>query len=114
MATTEFIETIKFFSKLSGRNSLNPTLLIFDIVSYHRNKKMLSEKFFVSISKDKNLFLITNPLINEEKECEIEDLFDNATHNHVINGRKFSRKDEDMSKFYNKDIFSKYITTHYT
>ncbi len=65
------------------------------------------------ISKHSNLYLLTNPLVNNEPECEIEDLFDEKTLSHEIGGRKFSRKDEDKNKFYNKDIFSKYIYDNY-
>ena len=49
----------------------------------------------------------------DKTECEIEDLFDKDTLNHEINGRKFSRHDNDKNKYYNKDIFSNYIYSNY-
>lgn len=60
-----------------------------------------------------NLYLLTIQLVNGKEECEIEDLFDKDTLSHEENGRTFSRKDEDKEKYYNKDIFSRYIFTNY-
>lgn len=43
----------------------------------------------------------------------MEDLFPQSTLSVKINGREFSRKDEDNSKFYNKGIFANYVMRHY-
>lgn len=56
--------------------------------------------------KYSNLYVLTHQLVGDKEECEIEDLFDEKTLNHTINGRSFSRKDENKNKFYNKDNFS--------
>ncbi len=65
------------------------------------------------LSKNSNLYLLTNPLVNNKAECEIEHLFDKNTLSHKINGRSFSLKDADKNKYYNKDIFSKYVYANY-
>lgn len=61
-----------------------------------------------------NLYLLTNPLINEAEESEIEDLFDIETLSLKINGKTFNRdKNIDINKYYGKEIFAKYISDHY-
>ena len=60
------------------------------------------------------LNLVSVPLPLGKNECELEDLFTDETLNIEINGRKFSRHVEDPQKYYNKDIFSKYIFQNYT
>lgn len=68
---------------------------------------------FEKISNRSNLYILTNQLVEGKPECEIEDLFDEKTLNLEISGKTFSRKDEDKEKYYNKDIFSSYISSHY-
>ena len=61
-----------------------------------------------------NLYLLTNQLIGENKECEIEDLFTKQTLEHIINGKTFSReKNCSIDNHYGKEIFSKYIYDNY-
>lgn len=62
-----------------------------------------------------NLYLITNPLVNDKKECEIEDLFDVATLNIQINGRTFDRnvKKGDHNHF-GKNDFANYMQNYET
>ena len=75
--------------------------------------KWLETNLFTSIDEAK-LYLITNPLIANKEECEIEDLFSAQTLNHVISGKTFSRqKDYDINKHFGKEIFSKYIASNY-
>lgn len=73
------------------------------------SKSTLSTNLYANISS--NLFLLTNPIISGQAESEIEDLFDNKTLSHVIDGRNFSRKDEKGC--YGKETFSKYIAANY-
>ncbi|PAK34473.1 RNA-dependent DNA polymerase, partial [Peribacillus simplex] len=62
-----------------------------------------------------NLYLLTVPLIDGKSECDIEDLFENITLLHEINGREFTKKDKyDVSKYYGKEMFSKYILDNYS
>lgn len=73
----------------------------------------LKKQQFLSIDNDK-LFLVTNQLVNEKKECEIEDLFLPETLNHIIDGKMFSRDSKfDRKKYYGKDEFSMYIASNY-
>ena len=62
----------------------------------------------------KTLYLSTVPKFNQSENVEIEDLFDDETLSIEIDGRKFSRKDENIEASYNKDIFSRYIFNNYT
>ena len=60
------------------------------------------------------LYLITNPLIGNKEECEIEDLFSKETLEHALSGKTFSRqKGYDINKHFGKEIFSKYIASNY-
>ena len=70
-------------------------------------------EIFDKISNRSNLYILTNQLVGGKTECEIEDLFDEKTLSIEIGGKTFSRKDEDKEKYYNKDIFSNYIASHY-
>lgn len=63
---------------------------------------------------DSNLYLVTNPLVKDKKECEIEDLFPDSILDTVIDGKRFVRKGEDMKTTYGKDVFSKYVIAHYS
>lgn len=61
-----------------------------------------------------NLYVQVVPLAHSKSLCEIEDLFNDDLLNLEISGRKFDRTGkENMAKFYNKDIFSKYVITHF-
>lgn len=110
-----------FVKKCSFRPEY-PVVLVFD--NEQKSDKPL-RKFMRSIGRGKeklfddymnilgNLYLLTNPLIDGEKECEIEDLFSKTTLNHEINGKKFSREIVDNDKFYGKAKFAEYIIENY-
>jgi len=119
---------LNYFNRICAVHPLNPVILIFDnelktkdkplckFVNHIRlnenDKKSLSDKLHIKISD--NLYLMTNPLVNNKDECEIEDLFDGKTLSHDIDGKKFSPKSTfDTNKFYGKEIFSKYISDNY-
>lgn len=68
---------------------------------------------FSKIADQPNVYILTNQITGDKTECEIEDLFDEETLNLEINGRTFSRKDENKEKYYNKNIFSNYISLNY-
>lgn len=106
-----------------------PTILLFDnekntkrplrgFISYTElselKKEQLEKKNYVLLEPNCKLNLVSVPLPLGKNECELEDLFTDETLNIEINGRKFSRHDEDPQKYYNKDIFSKYIFQNYT
>lgn len=111
-----------FYSK-SKKIPTNPVLLVFD----NEQKSTRPLKTFLSHIKQKeqlhsneaknivsNLYIITNPLVRNKEECEIEDLFDDATLSHTINGKTFSRDDNyDTSIYYGKSHFANYISSDY-
>ena len=62
-----------------------------------------------------NLYVQTIPLIKGAEYTEIEDLYPKETLETIIDGRTFNRDGKaDKTKYYNKDIFSKYILKNYT
>ncbi|MCQ2514590.1 MAG: retron Ec67 family RNA-directed DNA polymerase/endonuclease [Ruminococcus sp.] len=78
-----------------------------------KQKECLKNNLFTSID-NKNLFIVTNPIIGEKKECEIEDLFELDTLNHKINNKSFSRESNyDINNYYGKNEFSKYVIANY-
>lgn len=85
----------------------------------HANLKNQTERFkkllFLEIPQNENLYVLTNPLVKDLSECEIEDLFDDKVLNQEINGKKFCRdlKNFDKSKHYSKDHFAKFIIHKY-
>lgn len=127
--TKEAPPYLSYFKKISHTLPVNPVILMFDNEIKSGNKKpignfilhakldkkkgILEDKYMVNIID--NLYLLTVPLIDGKPECDIEDLFEKDTLSHKINGREFCKKDKyDHSKYYGKEIFSKYILDNYT
>jgi len=134
-----FPNYLKYFCKLSHpkgndvsnktgtRLPKNPVILLFDnekkprplenftdYVGFKDDKlKLLDDKLKVKLVDDGNLFLATNPLVDGKTECEIEDLFAEEVLNHKLDGKTFSRKDDDTNTTYGKHIFSQYISANY-
>lgn len=115
----------KYFHKQNPAMEQHPVILLFDnesvsqkplckflrtIKASEANKAALQKDLYIPLGCKTNLFLLTNPLVDDKKECEIEDLFPEETLNHTINGKHFHRditcKGTDT---YSKDVFSKYI-----
>ncbi|MEH7553392.1 retron Ec67 family RNA-directed DNA polymerase/endonuclease [Bacillus altitudinis] len=113
------------FKKISNSLPKSPVILMFDNEIKSRKKKpigkflnlarmsdekesILAKEYMVDIID--NLYLLTVPLIGGKAECDIEDLFDETTLSHKIEGREFSKEDDyDVSKYYGKEIFSQYV-----
>ena len=76
-------------------------------------KEQLEKENYVLLEPNCKLNLVSVPLPLGKNECELEDLFTDETLNLEIDGRKFSRHDENSKKYYNKNIFSKYIFKNY-
>lgn len=77
-----------------------------------QREKTLQKELYLQLVG--NLYMQIVPLAHSKQSCEIEDLFSETVLNTEIAGRKFDRTGkEDKTKFYNKDIFSKYILSHY-
>lgn len=126
----------EYFKKICAFHPKNPVILIFDNELDDKNKplskfiqnvnckainkskdelmKTLKEELSVQLIDKGNLFLATNPLVDQKQECEIEELFLKETFSHVINGKTFSlEEDYDNNKYYGKKTFSEYISTNY-
>ena len=126
----KYTNYFKVFSGCSDKNLCNPVILIFDnelsnkckplhsFVSHielsSSDKDKLKEDLCMKIIDEGNLFLVTNQLVDGKAECEIEDLFDETTRNHVIAGKTFSSNDKaDKEKHYGKEIFANFIQSNY-
>lgn len=118
----------EYFKTKTGHLPFNPVLLLFDNEQQGCNKKNQKPlKEFLSYIKHKetlffncpinihtNLYLLTIPLVNNMSECEMEDLFDQATLTHCINGKTFTKEGNyDSTLFYGKNEFSNYIASNY-
>ena len=117
------------FKQLSNAIPRNPVILMYDneiesgkgkplgeFLNYAKinseKKEMLKDKCMVGVID--NLYLLTVPLIDEKPECDIEDLFDNLTRSHKIDGKKFTKDNNfDTRKYYGKEIFSQYVMDNY-
>lgn len=118
---------IKLFKEISKKDPKNPVILLFDnelqnnqkpIYNFVKDKLSIEEKSYFNsnlwIKLKSNLYLSMTPLIEDQEESEIEDLFKKETLSHKINEKKFSKENNyDKSKFYGKEIFSKYILNNY-
>ena len=117
-----------YFLKYKTEFSPHPTIMLFDnekntkrplnkFIGYAElcelKKEQLEKENYVLLEPNCKLNLVSVPLPLGKSECELEDLFSEETLNIEIGGRKFSRKDENPQKYYNKDIFSKYIFQNY-
>lgn len=112
---------------LTGRKPKNPVIFVFDnetksnkplkiFLDFIKSKNAwdLSNGGYLKTNDKTNVYLVTHQLMNGEKECEIEDLFDDTTLNHQINGKSFSTKSNfDTKKHYGKDHFSDYVMKNY-
>lgn len=120
----------QYFQKYSNHKAHNPVIFVFDnelnnsqkplknFISHVNLKPDQTDKFiknhFISIEKDSNLFLLTHQLVCEKNECEIEDLFEKELTEMKLNGKEFDRSGKkDNNKFYSKEIFSRYVMSHY-
>lgn len=119
-----------YLTKLSGSIPNNPVILLYDneteskrpLKGFLSFSKLDRDKELIQRLKDKlyvrlhntNLFLMTNPLVDGKKECEIEDLFSQKTLEHKINGKSFARENTDSKKYYGKEDFSQYVISNYS
>lgn len=120
---------MSYFKRISHTSPTNPVILLFDneiksgknkpignFINHakldDKKKGFLEDEYMVNLID--NLFLLTVPLIDEKPECDIEDLFDKSTLSQKIGGKEFCKKDEfNHSKYYGKEIFSKFILDNY-
>lgn len=116
--------------KISGRAPSKPVIMVFDNELQNGKKPLAGFMKYINASEsqcaelrtqlclrlipDGNLFLLTNPLVDNQTECEIEQLFDEQTRAHVFEGKTLSLSDNfDNTKHYSKEIFSRFIQENY-
>lgn len=118
---------IEYFNKLTGSTPHNPVILVFDNEIKNKAKPLYKFLKFANsidkISKDggsiqlipnSNIYLATHQVVEGKEESEIEDLFDETTLSHKLNGKSFSKSANfDKNLYYGKDHFSKYISSNY-
>lgn len=120
---------LSYFKRISNALPSNPVILMFDneiksgkkrpigkflnhMQANDENRKILKDRYKINIID--NLYLLTVPLIEGKDECDIEDLFDETILSYKIKGKKFTKANKyDVSKYYGKEIFSKYILKNY-
>ena len=83
------------------------------------NNNSISNEVFKNLNaclkKESNLFILTNPKVENNQNTEIEELFLSETLNVCIDGKKFSLKENyDSTKYYGKDTFSKFVLKNYS
>ncbi|MGJ4852132.1 retron Ec67 family RNA-directed DNA polymerase/endonuclease [Bacillota bacterium Meth-B3] len=118
------------FSKLDGSSPKHPVILLFDneqitgkrplskfLIHDKINKAekdALKKQLYTRLAQNSNLYLATNPLVDDMPECEIEFLFDQATREYQLEGKVLCLKDEyDINRCYGKEIFSRYVSQNY-
>ncbi|EPA8120693.1 TPA: retron Ec67 family RNA-directed DNA polymerase/endonuclease [Enterococcus faecium] len=119
---------MKYFKGLSKKLPSNPTIFIFDNELAEGNKPVRKFVNHISLAENKctelekeeyvnlneSAYLLVNPLVDNKKECEIEDLFLPETLEHKINNKTFCRnKSFKSDEHYGKEIFSNYIMKNY-
>ena len=124
---SEYFNYFEYFYKIAHCKPKQPVILIFDNELNSKDKPLFKFKKVCKLKLDKyengfnkkiiengNLFLLTNQLVENKDESEIEDLFSKEVLEHQINGKSFSRETKfDTEKYYGKDKFSKYIYNNY-
>ena len=101
--------------------NVNPVFLLFDneqtekkplrVFLNHSGVKL--EENVITKKLIANLYLQTIPLLEGKKECEIEDLYPDEVLNTKINGKTFSRENDDSEEHYGKHVLSKHIIKEY-
>lgn len=117
------------FNRLCNRKDSNPVIFVFDNElsnkekpiskffkqkDFKSKKEEISKELVVRLTDKANLYLVTNPLVGNNAECEIEELFDQSVRDVKINGKELSlSNDPDFKTQYGKDVFSRYIMSNY-
>lgn len=117
----------KLFYSNSNRYK-NPVILLFDNETITKDKPLKQfiahakltkeqeneflEKLYLQLIPESNLYLVTLPLPQNKKECEIEDLYDDSAFP-IIEGKHFDRKaGSEDEEHYGKEVFAHYISKH--
>lgn len=119
----------ELFKKMNV-TSKNPCILVLDNELSVKEKPLKNLLNYMGITEDckiaelkekcylnstSNLYVVTNPLINELKECEIEDLFEEDVLKTELNGKIFEKSEKDFidTRNYGKRALSKYVWNNY-
>lgn len=119
----------ELFKKMNV-TSKNPCILVLDNELSVKEKPLKNLLNYMGITEDckiaelkekcylnstSNLYVVTNPLINELKECEIEDLFEEDVLKTGLNGKIFEKSEKDFidTRNYGKRALSKYVWNNY-
>ena len=126
-----FPDYYQYFFNITNKPASKPVIFIFDNETENKDKPLCSfinqfkneknamiskiqKDGWIRIIPDRNLYIVTNPLVDSKSECEIEELFSNETQEQIINGKTFTlESDFDTDKHFGKDIFSKVIARDY-
>lgn len=113
----------EYFSNI-GIYPQKPIILLFDneLESNRPLKKFITKfakeqihelknNLWIKLKEEMNIYIVTNDLVDNLEECEIEQLFPEEIRNHKIGGKTFCLKEKEFSsqKNYGKEIFSSYI-----
>ena len=121
----QFPNYLKYFMDKSNSMPKNPVVLVFDneqkskrplreFLGYIKLKKNESLNGKLHLNIEKNLYLLTNPLVKGKSECEIEDLFEDSVLSNKIDGKSFSKENKfDINKYYGKSDFSRHVSSNY-
>lgn len=107
-----FDNETKKFKDSNGKLKERPLSNILSKLDESQKKEVKNNNICL-LDEYSNLNLVSIPLTPGKSECEIEDLFPKDVLNKVIDGKKFSRKEDNNERYYNKDTFSKYVIQHY-
>lgn len=121
---------LEYFLRITNRSPRHPVVFLYDNEMQNSQKPLykfakharldscqkesLRNDLFLRLTKPGNLFLVTNPLPNGLTDGPIEYMLPEETRGIKLSGKALSLDSKfDNTKFYGKDIFSKYVLDNY-
>ncbi len=122
---------LAYFLRITQRTPQNPVIFVYDNEIANKNKPLckfsnhanlneaqkqsLGKNLFLRLTPCGNLFLLTNPLVEEKTESEIEHMFTQETRSIELGGKKLSLASNfDNTRYFGKDHFSNYVLANYS
>ena len=122
---------LAYFLRITQRTPQNPVIFVYDNEIANKNKPLckfsnhanlneaqkqsLGKNLFLRLTPCGNLFLLTNPLVEERTESEIERMFTQETRSIELSGKKLSLDSNfDNTRCFGKDHFSNYVLANYS
>lgn len=122
---------LAYFLRITQRTPQNPVIFVYDNEIANKNKPLckfsnhanlneaqkqsLGKNLFLRLTPCGNLFLLTNPLVEERTESEIEHMFTQETRSIELSGKKLSLASNfDNTRYFGKDHFSNYVLANYS